>query len=229
VTPKHRVLLTARHHACESMANYVLEGYLSAALDGTQDGRWYRANAAILAIPFVDKDGVEDGDQGKNRKPYDHNRDYKGESIYPSVAEIRSFVPRWSQDKLSAGIDLHCPWIRGTHNEVIYMVGKSDPKAWKRQVAFGEVLERVQRGPLKYRASDNLPFGTAWNTTANYGDRMSCSMWMSQRKGVGLATSFEIPYANAAGGVVNAETARAFGHDLARSVRIYLEQMAATR
>jgi hypothetical protein len=220
--PSHRILLTARHHACESMANYALEGFIAAVLDDTDDGRWFRQHAAIWVVPFVDKDGVEDGDQGKNRKPHDHNRDYKGESIYPSVAAIRSSVPEWSRGKLSAAFDMHCPWIRGTHNEVIYMVGKPDPEMWQRQVAFGKVLERVQRGPLKYRASDNLPFGTAWNTGSNYGNHMSSSMWAASLDGIGLATSFELPYANAAGGVVNAETSRAFGRDLARAVRTYL-------
>ena len=84
------------------------------------------------------------------------------------------------------------------------------------------VLEDVQRGSLKYRAEDNLPFGQAWNTGKNFGDRMSCSMWTAKLEGIGLATSFEVPYANAAGRPVNADTARAFGYDLARAVRQYL-------
>ena len=220
--PSYRILLTARHHACESMANYAMEGFISTVLDDTDTGRWFRQHAAVMAIPFVDKDGVQDGDQGKNRKPHDHNRDYKGESIYPSVAAIRALVPKWSRGGLDVALDLHCPWIRGTHNEVIYMVGRPAPEAWQRQVAFGEILERVQTGPLKYRASDNLPFGTAWNKGANYGDHMSCSMWTASLDGIGLATGFEIPYANAAGGVVDADSARAFGRDLARAVQVYL-------
>jgi hypothetical protein len=204
------------------MASYVLEGFLAAALDDTKDGRWFRDNVEVLAIPFVDKDGVEAGDPGKNRKPYDHNRDYKGESIYPSVAAIRSLVPFWSRGRLSVAIDLHCPWIRGPHNEVLYMVGQPDPAMWQRQVAFGKVLEEVQRGPLKYRTLDNLPFGQAWNTGKTYGSRMSCSMWAAKLQGIGLATSFEVPYANAAGRPVDADNARAFGHDLMRAVRLYL-------
>jgi hypothetical protein len=221
--PAFRILLTARHHACESMANYALEGFVEAALADTEDGKWFRENVEVLLIPFVDKDGVEDGDQGKNRKPHDHNRDYKGESIYPSVAAIRSFVPAWSAGRLKVAIDLHCPWIRGTHNEVIYMVGGPDPDRWQQQVAFGKILEEVQQGPLVYSAADNLPYGTAWNTRKNYGDLMSCSMWTAQIEGIRLATSFEIPYANAANRPVDADSARAFGRDLARAVRQYLD------
>lgn len=37
--PRCRVLLTARHHACETMASYVLEGILEAILADDGDGR----------------------------------------------------------------------------------------------------------------------------------------------------------------------------------------------
>ncbi|MCY3021355.1 MAG: hypothetical protein NTW87_20260, partial [Planctomycetota bacterium] len=71
---EYRLAFTCRHHACESMANYELEGILAAMLADDDTGRWYREHASAMIVPFVDKDGVEDGDQGKNRKPHDHNR-----------------------------------------------------------------------------------------------------------------------------------------------------------
>lgn len=61
----------------------------------------------------MDKDGVEDGDQGKNRLPHDHNRDYTGESIYASVRASRDFVPHWSVGRLKFALDMHCPYILG--------------------------------------------------------------------------------------------------------------------
>jgi murein tripeptide amidase MpaA len=39
----------------------------------TPEGRLARERFRFLAVPFMDKDGVEDGDQGKNRRPRDHN------------------------------------------------------------------------------------------------------------------------------------------------------------
>ena len=62
--PNYRILLTARHHACEMIANYALEGLLEAVLADNVRGLWLRQNVEILAVPFMDKDGVEDGDQG---------------------------------------------------------------------------------------------------------------------------------------------------------------------
>src|SRR6185503_18221358 len=52
-----RILLTARHHACEMIASYVLEGLLEEALADP----WYQEKVEIAALPFMDKDGVEDG------------------------------------------------------------------------------------------------------------------------------------------------------------------------
>ncbi len=112
--PPFRVLLAARHHACESLASFVLEGVLDIVLSDSDDGQWFRRNVEVMAIPFVDKDGVEAGDQGKNRNGRDHNRDYIGPSTYSSVAALRTFVPNWSNGRLRAAFDLHCPHIRAS-------------------------------------------------------------------------------------------------------------------
>ena len=221
--PKHRVLLTARHHACESVASYSLEGLLETVLSDSTLGRWFCGNVEILAVPFMDADGVEAGDQGKNRIPHDHNRDYAGDSIYPSVRTLRRFVPEWSAAKLKVVLDLHCPYISGRQNEVIYLVGSSNPAIWRQQEEFATILESVHRSPLPYLAKSSLPFGTAWNTAANYGKQKSCSRWGSQQLSVSLASTIEIPYANVGAAVVTAENARAFGRDLALALRQYLE------
>jgi len=223
----YKVLLTARHHACEMMASYSLEGVLETVLGDDDDGRWFRRNVEVLAVPFMDKDGVEDGDQGKNRKPHDHNRDYVGKSIYPSVAALRTLVPNWSNGHLTAALDLHCPYIRGPHNEVIYIVGSSDEAMWRRQCQFGRLLERLQSGPLVYRASDNLPFGQSWNTASNFDKGISCSRWACGLDGIALVAPFEIPYANAGGKPVMAPSARAFGRSLGRAIRQFLEGIAS--
>jgi hypothetical protein len=226
--PRYRVLVTARHHACEMMAGYALEGLLEGVLADGPEGLWLRRNVEVLAVPFMDKDGVEDGDQGKNRKPHDHNRDYNGRSIYPSVAALRTFVPKWCDGRPTVALDLHCPHIRGKYNEVIYIVGASNKQIYAQQVRFGEILEDVASGPLPYDNDDILPFGTAWNTQNNYGSHKSCKRWASELDDVKLATTFEIPYANARGCAVTADSARAFGRDLATALFTYLKQLGKT-
>lgn len=220
--PQYRVLLTARHHACEMIVSYSLEGLMETVLSDTDSGHWFQNNVEFLIIPFMDKDGVEDGDQGKNRRPHDHNRDYIN-SIYPSVKAIRSYVSRWSGKKLEVAIDLHCPYISGKYNEVIYLVGSSDPAIWRQQQKFADILESVCEGQLPYSAESSLPYGAAWNTSANYGKFKSFSRWAGEQPGVRLSTTIEIPYANVGTSVVTTDNARAFGRDLANALRHYLE------
>jgi hypothetical protein len=218
----YRILLTCRHHSCESIASYVLEGAMAAMLADTETGRWFRKNVEVMAIPFVDKDGVEDGDQGKNRKPRDHNRDYIGKSTHPSIAALREFVPKWSAGRLKIVIDLHCPWLRGGGNESIYLVGSKDKAIWAAQCRFAGILETVCGDVLPYKASSNLPFGKSWNTGANFKAGKSCSRWAGELKGIDLATTIETPYANARKVTITPKLARAFGAAIAEAMGRYL-------
>ncbi len=217
-----KVLLTARHHCCECIASYAMEGLLEAALED----RWLNTNVAFAAIPFVDKDGVEDGDQGKNRRPRDHNRDYDGESVHPTVRAIRSWVPEWGAGSLKFALDMHCPWIRGEHNEDIYFPGGEEPRNWNEILKFAGLLQKLNRGPLPYSTANNVPFGTAWNTSANYAQGMSFARWATGQKGIRAAGTIEIPYANCGTTDVTAQSARSLGHSLAAALREYLRSSA---
>jgi len=219
-----RVLLTCRHHACEMMANYAMEGIVEATLADTENGQWLRENVEFLIVPFVDKDGVENGDQGKNRKPRDHGRDYEGRSIYPSTQALREFVPVWSNQRLRLAMDMHCPWIRGEGNERIFFVEQEDEKNKEELKKFSAILASVRTGPLPYGVENNLPFGQGWNTARNRREGKSCSRWAGDLPGIRLATTVEIPYANAGGEPVTAESARAFGGDLARALLRFLNR-----
>lgn len=216
---RQRVLVTARHHCCEMMASYVLEGMLASLL---REGGLPRG-VEYLFIPFVDADGVEEGDQGKNRRPRDHNRDYDGESIYPETAAIREQVPRWSDGALRVALDLHCPWIRGPHEEVLHLVGSSSPEMWRQQQAFSHVLEEANTSLLPYHPGDDVPFGLRWNTADNYVEGISSSRWAADLPGCRLAVTLEVPYAVARGAELNQQSARSFGGAVAAAVGRYLQ------
>ncbi len=225
-TPRHRVAMVCRHHCCEMMANYALEGLIGWVANDPEDAAgWLRAHAGFFIVPFVDKDGVEDGDQGKGRQPRDHGRDYEGASRYLETAAIRDQLPRWAGDRLRVGMDLHCPWIAGAHNEVIYQVGAAAPCVEAEQREFSAFLEAGARGPLPFRQSDFLPFGTAWNTVDNFAGGRSFARWVRELPGIALGTAIEIPYANAGGAEVNPDSARAFGRDLGRALAAYLRAL----
>jgi len=220
--PKYRVLLTARHHACESVPNYVLEGIMEEILADSAEGKMWREEVEVMIIPFADKDGVEEGDQGKNRQPHDHNRDYNEKSIHAEVAAIMEKIPVWAKGKLAFAMDMHCPHIRGDYNEHVYLLGGADPVIWERVIDFSKMLEAGITGSLPYRASGNLPFGKGWNTAGNYKQGKNCSSWMREIPNISFASGIEIPYANVKGAEVNAGVARAFGHDLGRTILKYI-------
>jgi hypothetical protein len=225
-SPSYNVLVTARAHACEMMGNYVMEGMISALLSETPEMKALAEQVSFWFIPFLDKDGVEDGDQGKNRIPRDHNRDYSGESIYASTRSLREQVPKWVGDVPWVGIDLHNPWIKGENNEWIYFVGNANPAISSEQERLVEILAKGHRGPMKFTENEGfLPFGVAWNTGLNYDQGASFGQWAAGFHGRGLkmATTVEFPYALNHGQMVTVEGARAFGVDLMYALGEYLD------
>jgi hypothetical protein len=105
---------------------------------------------------------------------------------------------------------------------------------WAKEQQFAAILARVRSGSIPFREQDCLPFGTAWNTGGNYAQGQSCSAWSSSAfPQAELVASLELAYADALGVEVTADTARAFGRDLARALAEMLDQKrpedAATR
>lgn len=225
--PEYKVLLAARHHACEAMASYVLEGLMESLLvDEDASMKWLRENVEFFIVPFMDKDGVEDGDQGKNRKPWDHLLDYSGESIYKGTAALRKQVPVWGEDKLEVVLDLHCPGLRGKWGESIYIVGAQNPDIYTVQRQFLDILIRTGIGDLDlHPESSMIEFGTAWNKSSGGVEKLGCREWASDVLGVPLAATLEIAYANNNGQMLTPDNARSFGRDLANAISVYLQTL----
>lgn len=235
--PEFKVLITARHHAGESIASFVLEGFISSILDqdinpGSSSSptcpdnplRWLRDNVEFLIIPFMDKDGVEDGDQGKNRRPHDHNRDYSGESIYNSVASLREKVLYWGEGKLMFALDLHCPWIRGEWNEHIYFVGSGKEEIAREQKKYADILIARHSGELTInRKRSILEYGKAWNVAPTPGQGLSFSRWASEVEGISFSGTIEVPFSINNGQKITPQKARLFGRDLADAMSLYLQ------
>jgi hypothetical protein len=228
--PKFRVFMSARHHCSETMASWVLEGVGEAFFADDDLGRWLRVNVELMMVPFTDYDGVQAGDQGKNRSPHDHNRDYNV-FLYPETKAITEWIGGHAHGALDVFIDVHCPWIRGPYNEFLYTPWKDlailpDAAAERR---FSQLLEELQCGTMRYKAADDLPFGKAWNTGKNYSQGWSAVIWASKSvKGLKIARSYEVPFANANGAVVTPETCRDLGRDTAKVFRRLLEERSGT-
>ncbi len=212
------IFIAARHHCCEMMPNYAIEGLID-FFHADPEATWLREHITLTIVPLADLDGVEAGDQGKGRRPRDHGRDYAGTSLYPEIAAIRTWLAQYQPVVV---LDLHCPWIAGQYNEHIYLPGTDNAVMAEQQRQFSRVLEGVRRGPLPFRADGYLPFGVAWNTAANFTEGMGLGRYAVSLPGIRLASSIELPYATADGAEVNADSARAFGADLGRALGEYL-------
>ena len=110
--PKY-LFFTARMHACETVASFVLEGVVNDFAKLPADDSFWD-EYCIYVVPMMDVEGVENGDQGKNRAPHDHNRDWAdGEEIYNVTKAIKAFVTDLTAKgkKVEVSVDFHCPYL----------------------------------------------------------------------------------------------------------------------
>lgn len=206
------ILFTSRHHACESTGTYLLEGIL----------RQLTANplkdCTVIAVPFMDIDGVVQGDQGKNRAPHDHNVDYLDEQIYASTSALKKLA---IEKKAHCFIDLHSPGHLGGRHDVVHIVNSKRNSA--PQQAFGKLLTaQNEKHPsaVRYHCSNDLPFGVEWNNDQDGGLPGLSFIWFGDNSR--LSVSLETPYFGPADNVISQSAMIELGVCVAEAVRDFL-------
>ncbi|MFZ4723896.1 MAG: cellulase family glycosylhydrolase [Paludibacter sp.] len=218
-TPKFKVLITARHHAQEMMASYEIEGIIPTILNDT----WLRDNVEFCIIPFVDKDGVEDGNQSKIRVP-NFNADYDPlvPSVWAATRTLRSWVPTWkgSPSKLVLSFDLHCPWIRemsnGTNDNITFW-GSTTPAVAIEEQKFITLFKKTNNGTLKATTTAYLPNCASTGKTSR--------SWADAVLGVKLPITLEYAFTSNSGALITQANTREWGIDLANAMKLYLQQL----
>ncbi|WP_274362096.1 hypothetical protein [Paenibacillus thermotolerans] len=211
------ILLTCRHHACESTPSYLLEGLITHCI--TKLKASFLRHILIHYIPFVDLDGVENGDQGKGRVPHDHNRDYIKEPLYRTTAAIMDYAGKL---KPEAGIDFHSPYKWGDRNDAPFIVKRGSPMKEENE-RFGAMLAAAghrtegSEGRIRYDPVHDIEMGEDWNTPHG----TNCSAFF-ERLGARLALTLEFPYFGSEGTVFTQQSCRAFGADVAEALQAYL-------
>ena len=173
-------------------------------------------NTRVFCVPFVDLDGVLDGDQGKNRIPHDHNRDYTEEPIYPEVAAIK----RYAEDHgCHFAFDFHSPWHRGGENDQIFIVQNSVDRTSEYD-RFGALLEKeCNESSMTYRRENDHPPCTGWNQPSS-----NLSYVMQCRHECRLAFSLESAYFGCEENKVSASRLMELGKAFGRAFRQYIEE-----
>ena len=212
---KH-IVFTCRHHACESTASYMLEGLLSYFL--SQKESPVLKNYLIHVVPFVDIDGVEEGDQGKARKPHDHNRDYIEKPIYKSTSAIMDYFKDYTPE---VAIDFHSPGKWGVQNDYPFFVMQYSPiKEEIEKLAEFLLVTTSKNGnadKILFRKGYDIEAGSEWNNT----DHPTCSTFFRSLN-TKLCFSYEFPYFGIGDAVVTAKNSREFGKDFAKALELYL-------
>ena len=207
------ILLTARHHACESTGDYVLEGAAEALTFLLPEGY------SVLVIPFVDYDGVVDGDQGKNRRPHDHNRDYTDEPIYEVVREMIKFG---KEHDLRYTFDFHSPWHMGAENDYVFF-SRSTEAMEPFTNAFGEYMKReTAANELKYTGNWDVGPNEKWNDETSPNSKN----YFSRQESVRLSVTTETPYFGVTDGMgkISQEAMLELGRAFGRSIAAYIKE-----
>ena len=218
--PEWTFFFTARHHCSEASASPVVEGLVAAAFADDETGRWIRRHARVYVVPFMDKDGVENGDQGKNRRPWDYNRDYLKER-YPEVRAFKKLMVEKSVGTKIFFIDNHSPWIRGNEHEWYFSLGPIDkPEQDRHWQAYRKALAVATKGgPLEYQPKWDIPGGIGYNVPKNLGgtDYPSSTRWCVDVPNMYCGFCMEYGYARC-GGVFSREKAQTLGRQVMKAI-----------
>ena len=212
-----KILLTSRHHACESTGTHVMEAVLQSFIDEPLEGY------EIVCVPFVDYDGVVDGDQGKHRLPHDHNRDYPfdgSKSLYHTCTAIRQYV---DENPVEFAFDFHSPkHLGGAHDKalIVYNMSEDLPRFQR----FAKIFKsKITEESFAYDPVNDIPPNTDWNKDTNE----TFARYVARKPVNHLAFTLETPYFGEADGSVmtTLDSMRELGKCFANAVREYIKGM----
>ena len=212
-----KILLVSRHHSCESTGTYVMESVLQSLIDRPIEGY------EVICVPFVDYDGVVEGDQGKHRVPWDHNRDYPQdgtESRYTTCAALRKMA---DENQIVYAFDFHSPKHLGGINDRVHIPHNYVEDA-PRIERFSKIFQsKLTPDTFAYDPADNWPADIGWNksTNPNY-TRYTVSKPHNE-----LSVILETPYFGFPDGsdVTTGETMYTFGQCFAEAIRAYMAEL----
>ena len=206
-TGENVILFTSRHHACESTGTFLMQGIAEECLKNPLK------EFSFLFVPFVDYDGVMDGDPGKNRYPHDHNRDYGTEpAIYPEVRALRDLA---DSGRVYAAFDLHSPGFGGKEHDEFYFLKCPDTESSSRFYAYLKECSECDSESLQYGGTWDFPYGgSVWND----GSSPCMRNYFLPRVISGVAVTAETTYSGTLQNPFTAERAIRLGNHFYKSL-----------
>lgn len=215
-TGEKEVILASRHHACEATGTYIIEGVLRELSEKHQD---FLKKCKIFTVPFMDFDGVVDGDQGKGRVPdgfdvvHDHNRDYIDKPFYDACDKMQKRFESNSENILGV-IDCHSPWIFSGINDKVFVIHRDD--VGDKIVNFSKLfVEESKELPFRHHEEDFFPANTQWNS--DLGPKCITSV-VKRVPNCKFAFTLETAYYGTEGNKATQESIPLLGRALGRSI-----------
>ncbi|MGD9497722.1 MAG: M14 family zinc carboxypeptidase [Armatimonadota bacterium] len=173
--------LLARQHAGETPGSWVLDGILR-FLAGDDKGRELGQALDVWAVPFVDLDGVVNGDYGKDALPWDFNRAWEPLAMRPAVHALQRDLMRFAaRTTPRLVIDLHAP---GHSTPDVYVQLPRQQRPHEQQAAAMSFVARLaEQFPELDADTLGRPtvYPSRWNAMATAGswvwhhlDRTAC-------------------------------------------------------
>jgi hypothetical protein len=211
----HRVVICARTHAMEVTGSLVLEGFLeTVATDPVWASRL--GHTLVQAVPFVDRDGVELGEQGKGRTPHDHNGDFSSaRRIYAETRAIIALNEDSAQPALTVDLDIHAPWIEGGANETIFSLVPTDAALRPRYLDFVNNVAAINLAAT-WPSTTYLTSANQDSSSTSTASHVGYFRWGPRR--AEIAQTYEVPFAQNHGQEVTWPKLRGFGRSLALAV-----------
>lgn len=202
------IFITARLHCCESTASFALEGIVLSLLNKHRD---MLSEFRFHILPFADIDGVENGDQGKDRFPHDHNRDYIDNPIY----EFTRALMLYSQNTNPiCFLDLHSPWCWGGGNDEphIHLAPYITPNP-NIQNKFAEILSEISNA----HEFESIRYN---NVKVEYSADKNCSAkyYFKAVLKAPLSITIETPYSGNLNTPYTPELLKLWGEDIANAL-----------
>lgn len=147
----------------------------------------------------MDLDGVEEGGQGKFRKPRDHNQDYYGTPRYAATATLKRILDKLNADgKKTVVLDLHSPLfsemssISTRANGIYFVFGKNSKK---RNLAKGFSLKLAERCNESGGLANNPELDVDFDPFLHDSRPITFAKWAERLENVMWSAAMEIPFA----------------------------------
>lgn len=166
------ILCTARNHSGETPGSWALDGFLRRCAEVRS------TDVLVWVVPFVDRDGVDNGDYGKDHWPRDFNRAWTTSQSYRhEVAQIQNDSRHFRRRcRPMLALDWHAPGMREDLPHAYDEAEEHDPLTDALAAAFdcpAEGYRRFSRYMNKLFAELGMT-GNAPNASAYFRAALQC-------------------------------------------------------